>query len=90
VKAVEKIDSLILGPVLNYLKESGEDFKILVLPDHPTPVEIRTHSHEAVPFFLYDCRKEVEGNAPFTESNAEKALNYVADGSTLFSIMIEK
>lgn len=90
VKAIEKIDTLILAPVLEYLKTCGEDFKILVLPDHPTPIEIRTHSHEAVPFFLYDSRKTADGMPVFTEANAEAMQNYVADGSTLLSMMIEK
>ena len=90
VKAIEKIDTLILAPVLEYLKTCGEDFKILVLPDHPTPIEIRTHSHEAVPFFLYDSRKAADGMPVFTEANAEAMHNYVADGSTLLSLMIEK
>ncbi|MBQ8747085.1 MAG: cofactor-independent phosphoglycerate mutase [Clostridia bacterium] len=90
VKAIEKIDTLILAPVLEYLKTCGEDFKILVLPDHPTPIEIRTHSHEAVPFFLYDSRKTADGMPVFTEANAEAMQNYIADGSTLLSLMIEK
>lgn len=90
VKAIEKIDSLILAPVFTYLSRYGEDFKVLVLPDHPTPVEIRTHSHEAVPFFLYDSRKSVEGMSSFTENNAILMENYIDDGSTLFSRMIEK
>ena len=90
VKAIEKIDALILAPVLAYLKERGEDFKILVLPDHPTPIEIRTHSHEAVPFFLYDSRKEVSGMKKFSEANAGALNNYIADGSTLLGYMIEK
>ncbi len=90
VKAIEKIDELILGPVLAYLKESGEDFKILVLPDHPTPIEIRTHSHEPVPFFLYDSRTNKDGMVQFSEANAEAMHNHVADGSTLFDLMIEK
>ncbi len=90
VKAIEKIDSLILAPVFRYLKDSGEDFKVLVLPDHPTPVEIRTHSHEAVPFFLYDSGKSANGPECFTEDNCEKMNYHVADGSKLFDIMIEK
>ncbi len=90
VKAIEKIDTLILAPVLEYLKTCGEDFKILVLPDHPTPIEIRTHSHEAVPFFLYDSRAEKVGMPVFTEANAEAMHNYIADGSTLLDLMIEK
>lgn len=90
VKAIEKIDALILAPVFRYLAECGEDFKILVLPDHPTPIELRTHSHEPVPFFLYDSRKQADGMKPYTEANAEAMDFYIPDGSTLLSHMIEK
>ena len=90
VKAIEKIDELILAPVFKYLEESGEDFKVLVLPDHPTPVKIRTHSHEAVPFFLYDSRKTSCGVDLFSEDNCTKMNHHIADGSTLFDILIEK
>jgi len=76
--------------VFSYLAGCGEDFKILVLPDHPTPVEIRTHSHEPVPYFLYDSRKAAEGMSRFSEANAEAVENYLPDGSKLFDLMIEK
>ncbi len=90
VKAIEKIDELILKPVLSYLEGCGEDFKIMVLPDHPTPIEIRTHSMEPVPFFIYDSRKENKGVSLYSEKNAEETGYYVADGSTLLDILIEK
>ncbi len=89
VMSIEKIDSLILGPVYDYLKGCGEDFKILVLPDHPTPIEIRTHSSEPVPFFLYDSTKEERGADTFTEDSAVAAGFHVADGSTLLQLMIK-
>lgn len=90
VKAIEKIDRLILKPVLSYLESCGDDFKIMVLPDHPTPIEIRTHSMESVPFFIYNSTAEQAGCEKFCEAENEKSNNYIADGSTLLDILIEK
>lgn len=90
VKSIEYIDRRVLLPVLEYLRSTGEDFKIMVLPDHPTPIAIRTHSHEAVPFFLYSSQKELDGVSCFTEDACEKTGLYVEDGSNLLSYMIEK
>ena len=87
-KAIEKIDSLILRPVYEYLRDSGEPFKILVLPDHPTPCEIRTHSSDPVPFFLYDSEAEVKGAVRYTEDECGAMNDYISDGSTLLDAMI--
>ncbi len=89
VHAIDKIDEFILRPVYEYLKQSGEDFKILVLPDHPTPIETRTHAMEPVPFFLYDSTKEENGVADFTEDNCQNTSFYIPDGSTLLSHVIK-
>lgn len=89
VLSIELIDRKILAPVYDYLLSTGEDFKILVLPDHPTPIEIRTHSREPVPFFLYDSRKDGAGVASFTEASADTGL-YIPDGFTLLDRVIER
>ena len=88
-KAIEKIDSLILKPVLEYLDGTGEDYRIMVLPDHPTPLDIRTHSHEPVPFFIYDPKAEQRGVECFTEEKCEACATYIPDGSTLLSHLIK-
>lgn len=53
VKAIEQIDEKVVGEVLRGLEEFNE-FKVMILPDHPTPLSIRTHSAEEVPFLIYD------------------------------------
>ncbi|MBQ9121187.1 MAG: cofactor-independent phosphoglycerate mutase [Clostridia bacterium] len=90
VRSIEYIDQRILLPVLNELRATGEDFKVLVLPDHPTPIAIRTHSSDPVPFFLYDSTVEAVGVSKFTEDECEKTGLYIADGSTLLDRMIVK
>lgn len=54
VKAIEYLDSRIIKPVKEGLEAAGEDFRMLVLPDHPTPICMRTHSSDSVPYLLYD------------------------------------
>lgn len=90
ILSIEKIDSIILRSVYDYLAGSGEDFKIYLLPDHPTPIELRTHSMEPVPFFLYDSAKPQRGVTPFTEKTAESTKLYYPDGSQLLGHIITK
>lgn len=90
VLSIELIDEKILAPVFEYLKQSGEAFKILVLPDHPTPLEIRTHSSDPVPFFLYDSEKEHKGVNTFDEKTARMTDLEIEHGHDLLSLMISK
>ena len=81
VKTIEDIDAKILGPVMEYLRSTGEDFKVLIMPDHFTPCAIRTHSHENVPFAIYDSSKTLsQGIDSYTEDNAAKSGYYIPDG----------
>ena len=89
VLSIELIDSKILAPVYEYLKVCGEDYKIMVLPDHPTPIRIRTHSIDPVPFMIYDSRKDMDGVEQFSEDSAAKKNNYVENGFTLMDSLVK-
>jgi 2,3-bisphosphoglycerate-independent phosphoglycerate mutase len=90
VKSIEYIDERILKPVLAYLESCGDDFKLLVLPDHPTPMVTRTHAMDPVPFFMYDSTVKQSGVDCYTEENCEKANNYIPHGYNLFDSFIVK
>ncbi len=83
VRAIELIDQKILAPVLSYLEGCGEPFKIMILPDHPTPIRIRTHSSSPVPFLIYSSEKQGKGVRTFDEFSAADTGIYVPDGYTL-------
>ena len=87
VLAIEQIDSKILAPVYEYLVASDEPFKIMVLPDHPTPIRIRTHSIDPVPFFMYSSEKEHSGADSFSEAAASKTGVYIPEGHTLMELL---
>ncbi len=89
VRAIELIDQKILAPVYTYLEGCGEPFKIMILPDHPTPIRIRTHSSSPVPFFIYSSEKQTAGVDTFDEFTASGTKLYVPDGYTLMERLIQ-
>ena len=86
VKAIELIDQKIVKPLLDAL--TGEDFKMLILPDHPTPIATATHSREPVPFLLYDSTEVQSGVDTFTEANAQSTGLFVERGPMLIKMML--
>ncbi len=90
VKAIEMIDSRSLRLMLHYLENCGEDFRILIMPDHPTPLCTMTHSGEPVPYLLYDSSKPQKGNKSFTEATCSESGNYVAHGPQIMDKLLGK
>ena len=89
VKAIELIDEKILGPVSEELKKYG-DYKILIMPDHPTPLITKTHSGAPVPFMIYDSRKVSQGVSVFSEESAASTGVYCGFGPDIMKQFIEK
>ncbi len=84
IKSIELIDEKIIKPIYEYLIEAKEEFKMLVLPDHPTPIELKTHTREPVPFVLIkDTDKEIKNNLTYCEKDADKTGIYIEKGHTL-------
>ncbi len=91
VKAIELIDKKIVAPILDYLNASAEDYNILVMPDHPTPLEIMTHTSAPVPYILYKSKCEVDSKvSSYTEANAEQTGIYEEHGYTLVNKLFDK
>ena len=92
VQAIEWLDSRVVAPIVNGLEEAGVDFRMLILPDHPTPICIRTHSSEPVPYVLYDSAeaKQMEAHDwKYNEKEAKNSGNYVAEGHTIIDKLFE-
>jgi 2,3-bisphosphoglycerate-independent phosphoglycerate mutase len=79
VKAIEDFDALVVGSLMNGLR-TFKEFRVLLMPDHPTPIEIRTHTDDPVPFVIYDNGREkvIEGIS-FDESIIEREDSIVVD-----------
>jgi 2,3-bisphosphoglycerate-independent phosphoglycerate mutase len=89
IEAIEKIDKYILKRVYDALKMSGEDFKIMVLPDHPTPICKRTHTSDAVPYMIYDSTKEERGLDTYNEITATIAGHRFKKGHRLMAYFLK-
>lgn len=90
IQAIENIDKYVVQTLVEELKKSGEDYRMLILPDHPTPICIRTHSRAPIPYLLYDSRKALGSQEMYSEETAEKNQIIRKDGYTLIDHLLEE
>lgn len=90
VKSIEYLDSRLIARVKQAMEEANEDFRILVLPDHPTPIRIRTHTADPVPYLLYDSTRQLKKRERFTEEAARNANNFEPNGYRLLEKLMER
>ena len=87
VKAIELIDEKVVAPIISALE--GTDFRMMILPDHPTPIATATHSSDPVPFMIYDSTEKKDGVSTFTEKNAAETGIFVSHGPSLINQLIK-
>ncbi|MCH5193808.1 MAG: cofactor-independent phosphoglycerate mutase [Oscillospiraceae bacterium] len=88
VKSLEIIDKEILGTILPELNKY-DDFKLMILPDHPTPLSLKTHTNDAVPFMIYTKSVKAEGKPVFTEKTAAETGLYIEKGPSIMNYFID-
>ncbi len=88
VAAIEAIDQDIVGYLQQELAHQGQDYRMLLTPDHPTPVSLMTHTDEPVPFVLFDSTKPHTGPARYTEAAAAATGLTLAEGPMLMQLLI--
>ena len=88
ISAIEQIDSKVVAIVKAEMDAMGEPYRILVSPDHPTPIRCRTHTSDPVPFILYDSTNECKRIAKYSEQEAKASGIYIEKGYTLLDRLI--
>ena len=90
VRAIELFDEKIVGPILNNMDSFG-DYRIIVLSDHPTPIDVRTHVGDPSPFAVLSSRKDENKSAglPFNENNARASNLLITPGHLLMEKFIQ-
>jgi len=90
VQAIEYLDSRVIRLVKEGLDAAGMEYRMLILPDHPTPIRIRTHSSDAVPYLLYDSTKKEEHTWTYCEADGIKSGNEIKRGCDLMKYLFSR
>lgn len=88
IQAIENIDKYIVEPLAEKMEQSGEDYRMLILPDHPTPIRIRTHSNGPIPYLLYDSTKQLGSYETYNETVGEQSGIVRKDGYQLIEVLL--
>lgn len=90
IQSIEYLDRRLIAPVKKAMEDAGEDFRMLVLPDHPTPIRLRTHTGDPVPYVLYDSTHQRKSIQKYTEAEAEATGNFEPNGYRLIERLLNK
>ena len=90
VQAIANMDQRILKPIREAMDASGEEYRLLVLPDHPTPIRLRTHVAEPVPYLLYDSGKKQNHSWHYNEREAAESGNRIDRGCDLMGYLFSE
>lgn len=89
ISSIAAIDREVLGPIMDGLRTDGEDFSILLAPDHPTPISLRTHTRDPIPFVLYRSTEDTGPSAAlYSEAAAAQTGLYLPEGPLLMKKLI--
>lgn len=90
IQAIEYLDTRVIEVIKKGMDDSKEDYRMLILPDHPTPIACRTHTSDPVPYLLYDSTEKKQEIWSYTEANAKESGNFIAEGYTLIDKLFSK
>ncbi len=83
IKAIEFLDQRVIKIVTEELSKAGAAFRMLIMPDHPTPIRLRTHTSDPVPYLLYDSTREQKHAFFYNEAEGKAAGNVIREGYTV-------
>ncbi|MCM1136662.1 MAG: cofactor-independent phosphoglycerate mutase [Clostridium sp.] len=90
VQAIEYLDKRVIGPLTEILDGEGTAYRLLVMPDHPTPIRVRTHTADSVPFLLYDSTYSAGSGRGYNEREAAESGNFIPLGHKIIDKLFEK
>ena len=89
ITAIENVDGRVVARITEAMDRSGEDYRLMILPDHPTPICVRTHTADPVPYLLYDSTKNVQGAVSYDERHGMESKIREEEGYRLIGHLFE-
>ena len=83
VKSIEYLDKRVIAPIKQAVEDAGEDYRMLILPDHPNLLRLRTHTGDPVPYVLFDSTRQRKSLARYGETEAKATGNFEPQGYRL-------
>lgn len=90
IQAIEYLDQRLIRLIREEMDASGEDYRMLILPDHPTPVRLRTHVADPIPYLLYDSRKQERHGRLYGEGEGQRSGIMIPEGRLLMKKFLEE
>jgi 2,3-bisphosphoglycerate-independent phosphoglycerate mutase len=88
ITAIEYLDERVITPLVERMDQSGQQYRLLIMPDHPTPIRLRTHTAEPVPFLFYDSNVILAERREYNEYDATESGNFIAQGHQIIDILL--
>ena len=89
IKSIEYLDQKVIQVVVDQMDKAGVEYRMLIMPDHPTPIACRTHTSNPVPYLLYDSRETLKKEQSYNEREAKESGNYLEEGYMLINELLE-
>jgi 2,3-bisphosphoglycerate-independent phosphoglycerate mutase len=90
LEAIESLDEKVIKVVKEQMEQAGADYRLLIMPDHPTPIRLRTHTSNPVPYMLFDSSTPLNNNWNYNEAEAGKSGNIVKNGHEVINKLFER
>lgn len=90
IRAIEDFDGMVVGPILDFVRDADEDYTILVMPDHPTPISLKTHTPDPVPFAIYSTKEnKIDGSPAFDERSVMSGSPGTVYAANLLKMLLD-
>jgi len=90
ITSIENLDKKVISIITKEMQNAGADYRMLIMPDHPTPIRCRTHTSDPVPYLLYDSTKSQKNSFKYNEADVKLSGNVVSEGYTIINKLFNR